>query len=195
MMSQDNKRTKTLEEFSSLKFHVVVSVKYHTRRIRYFENVQNTTLFVAFIYSTVAFTGFVETIFGEYAESALRVAGFIVSMFVGISIVGRIGTKANDHSDLRRRFIRLQQKMEAVEDVDKGNLLKDCWDERLSIEKDEPTINRVVHALAYNETVKSLSIDDTKKRYVKILWRHRLLGWMTRAFDSSLELAPANSES
>ncbi len=59
----------------------------------------------------------------------------------------------------------------------------------MEIERAEPPINRVVQALCYNETVKSLKRPEEEKQYVTVKLHHRLLGWATRAFDDGLELA------
>ena len=60
---------------------------------------------------------------------------------------------------------------------------------RLEIEIGEPPINRVVHALCYNEVVKSLKdVDESEKKYVKVRLHHRLFGSFTRVFDDRFKL-------
>lgn len=176
-------------------FHVHCSIKYHARRRRFFENVNNAALFVAFLFSTATMSSLLDVPAG--ASGLLAFFGDLpavaTSVLIGLSLVGRVGTKANDHNDLKRRFIRLHQRMERdrgeVDEVIVGKLVE----ERLAIEADEPPINRVVQARCYNEVVKSLNtVQDTDKRFIKIRWRHRTLGWLTRAFDDSLELGPAS---
>ena len=177
-------------EFEDLRFDVVVSVKYHTRRRRFFESWQNAALFVAFIFGTASLTRFLQSMPEGY-EWLGQLPAVATSLLIGLTLVVRVGAKAVDHNDLKRRFIDLQQKMDQSRTTPTETLLSDCRVNRLRIEKDEPPINRVVHASCYNETVKSLKRPEEDKRYVNIKARHRLFGWFTRAFDDSLELMPA----
>ena len=184
------------ERFDALLFHVHCSIKYHARRRRFFENVNSVALFVAFLFSTATMSSLLDVPAGASGVVAFlgELPAVATSILIGLTLVGRVGAKANDHNDLKRRFIRLQQSMERNRaDVNEAAVGK--WvQERLAIEADEPPINRVVHAQCYNEVVKSLkTLQDTDKRFVKIRWRHRAFGWLTRAFDDSLALGePAN---
>ena len=179
------------EKFKDLLFHVICSVKYHSRRRRFHESINNVVLFWAFLYSASTISSLLDVIGVAYGS----LTAIVTSVLLGITLVGRVGAKANDHNDLKRRFIRLQQSMErGREKMDETKIAK--WrQKRLEIESDEPPINRVVHAQCYNEVLKSLKhIRDTEKRYVKIRLRHRVFGWITRAFDDSLKLSdPAQS--
>ena len=181
--------------FVDLRFHVLCSIKYHTRRRRFFENVNNVALFVAFLFSTATMSSLLDVPAGASGLLAFlgELPAVATSVLIGLSLVGRVGTKANDHNDLKRRFIRLQQRMEREgSEVDEA-VVGELAEERLAIEADEPPVNRVVHARCYNEVVKSLKdVQDTDKRFVKIRWRHSALGWLTRAFDDSLKLEPAS---
>lgn len=183
------------ERFDDLLFHVHCSIKYHARRRRFFENVNNMALFAAFLFSTATMSSLLDVPAGASGLLALLpdLPAVATSVLIGLSLVGRVGTKANDHNDLKRRFIRLQQRMEReraeMDEAAVGKLVE----ERLAIEADEPPINRVVQAQCYNEVVKSLkTVQDTNKRFVKIRWYHWALGWLTRAFDDSLDLEPAS---
>lgn len=189
-MSQDAANS-ARERFDDLLFHVHCSIKYHTRRRRFFENINSVALLVAFLFTTATMSSLLDVPAGASGMVAFlrELPAVATSVLIGLSLVGRVGTKANDHNDLKRRFIRLQQSMERGRvDVDEAEVGK--WvQERLAIEADEPPINRVVHAQCYNEVVKSLkTVQDADKRFVKIRWRHRAFGWLTRAFDDSLVL-------
>ena len=174
------------ERFDDLLFHVNCSVKYHARRRRHFENLNNGALFFAFLFSTATMS----SLLGSESESLLtELPAIFTSVLVGVTLVGRVAAKASDHNDLKRRFIRLQQAMERGRESMNQAAIAGWWEERLEIEADEAPINRVVHALCYNEVVKSQKrIKDTDKKYVKILARHWVFGRLTRAFDDSLKL-------
>lgn len=176
-------------EFNDLMFHVRCSVKYHAERRRFYENVSNFVLFFALVCNTATMASLLDFLGGQ--QDGVAWVGFVPSIAVmlalGFGLVLRVSSKANDHNDLKRRFIRLQQDMER-HGSEEGRLAS--WKaERLDIEMDEPPINRVVQAKCYNEVVKSLTtLSDAQKAYVKLHWKHRLFGWCTRAFDGSLNL-------
>lgn len=174
-------------DFEDLMFHVRCSVKYHAERRRFYENVNNFVLFLALVLNTATIASLLDFFSNAWLGFIPSIA---VMVLIGLSLVGRVSSKANDHNDLKRRFIRLQQQMErhAASSMDDGKLAS--WRaERLDIEMDEPPINRVVHAKCYNEVVKSVTtLSDAQKAYVKLRWKHRLFGWLTRAFDGSLNL-------
>ena len=184
-----------MEQFDDLLFHVHCSIKYHARRRRLFENINNVALFVAFLFSTATMSSLLDAPADASLPRMLLsdLPAVATSVLIGLSLVGRVSTKANDHNDLKRRFIKLQQRMEReraeVDEAAVGKLVE----ERLAIEADEPPINRVVHARCYNEVVKSLrTVQDPDKRFVKIRWYHWAFGWLTRALDDKLDLEPAS---
>ena len=185
------------DAFDDLLFDVICSVKYHSRRRRFYENVNNSTLFCAFLFSTATMASLLAASDGAsgFLAHLGELPAIVTSVLVGITLVGRVGTKANDHNDLKRRFIRLQQDMERGRAEMDETKIAGWREKRLKIEMDEPPIRRVVHAQCYNEVVKSLKdMRDTEKRYVKIGFRHRTFGAITRAFDDSLKLGePAKS--
>ena len=174
--------------FDELIFHVDCSIRYHSRRRRFYENVQQMALFVGFMFASGSFVSILNQLSDSWLSYGLPLLG---ASFVGIVLVGRPGAKANDHNDLKRRFIDLQCKME----MNRSNVTNVCvanWRaERLAIEADEPPVNRVAHALCYNELVRSKpdeNFPSGKRRFVVVKLRHRLFGWATRLFDDGLEL-------
>ena len=65
--------------------------------------------------------------------------------------------QGHDHNDLKRRFIDLQRSMELSRSSPTKEMVANWRAERLAIEADEPPVNRVAHALCYNELVRSKS--------------------------------------
>ena len=169
----------------SLRFHVDVSVRYHTRRRRFFDSLNNTVLFAVLVFNTAAFANVIPII----SSIALELSSLFTTILVAMTLVGRMSGKARDHEDLRRSFIKLQQEMELKRDQTDHGMIASWESKRLEIEIDEPPINRVVHALCYNEAVRSLEkIRESDKAFVRVGFHHRVFGWFTRAFDDSLKL-------
>lgn len=103
-----------MEQFNDLLFHVHCSIKYHARRRRLFENINNVALFVAFLFSTATMSSLLDAPTDASLPRMLLsdLPAVATSVLIGLSLVGRVSTKANDHNDLKRRFIKLQQRME-----------------------------------------------------------------------------------
>lgn len=170
------------EAFDDLMFHVDVSIRYHTRRRRFYENGQQVALFTGLMFALGTVHELMELI-PAHLRILLGVAGAVV---IVLSIIARAGAKASEHNDLKRRFIELQTEMERGRGSATEDHVKEWVAQRLSIQTDEPPINRVTHAFAYNELVRSKGMKNP--RYVTIRWYHRLAGWATRAFDDRLVL-------
>ena len=163
------------EGFHNLLFNVDCSVRYHSRRRQFFENLQQSTLFLAFLLTSGAMTA----LFAKIDWPVLTYgAPIVTTVILGVALVVRAGAKANDHNDLKRRFINLQRQMESERNSFTPESV-DAWAaERLAIEADEPPINRVIHALVYNELVKSKPARKLPKpRYVQLKSRHKWWGW------------------
>ena len=180
------------DDFDDLLFHVDVSIRYHSRRRRSFENIQQAALFVGFLFATQAVDQALTKIDSIWLPYVLGVVG---AAFVGLTIVYRVGAKANDHNDLKRQFIRLQEDMELSRPDVTAQKIAQWRARRIAIEASEPPINRLVHALCYNELVRSKpSAKLPAKRFVQVQWYHWVFGWTTRAFDNTLKLGPSTTE-
>ena len=180
-MTTNSNQEELAKGFHDLRFDVDVSERYHSRRRGFFDFINNFTLFVVLIANTAAFAD-------VFPMIPLPETSLLTTVLVAITLVGRVSSRARDHDDLRRRFIELLQSMtKGREHMNKEMLA--AWEaKRLEIEIGEPPINRVVHALCYNDVVKSLSMDESKKKYVKVRLHHRLFGSLTRVFDDRFKL-------
>lgn len=175
-------------------FHVRRSVKYHDQRKRFFENALNVAVFLALA------SGPMFMALGIGVDSAAGtegtkngsnfwkyVPGMITSVFAGMVLVSKAGAKANLHDRIKERFIELRQDMELAADTLTKQDVAKFTARRLGIEINEPPINRVVDAMSHNAVCQSMG-EQRPTAYVKIKWRHRILGHFTRSFDSSLAL-------
>ena len=172
-------------------YHVRRSVKYHNHRQRFFENVLNLSLFLAFAsgpaFVFLAMLAVEQPVVGSESNEWIKyIPAVLTSVFTGAALVARVSTKANLHNELKIEFIRLRQDMERRRgEATDENVVADWTAHRLAIETREPPINRVVDALCHNEVVQSMGIKD-KTEYVRVLVWHRLVGPYTRYFDSGL---------
>ena len=183
-MLKDDKNDSYLD-FHDLEFHIDTSIRYHDRQVRFYELFQNLVLFVAFLFSTASIWSLLDDAGPTWVRD---VPAVVTSVLVGMSLVWRVGAKANLHNDLKRQFIRLYQSLEKGRTAKNSDRIAEWTAERLQIELNEPPINRVVHALAYNEVVKSRRPEFKDAKYVKVRIKHRIFNRITRIFDDELEL-------
>ena len=171
-------------DYHNLMFGVRRSVKYHTYRQRFFENVLNLSLFMALASGpALVFLATADPLDNGWIKYAPAI---ITSVFTGVALVARVGTKATHHCQLKIDFIRLRQDMERQRGKANDEEAVAEWTaRRLGIEEGEPPINRVVDGLCHNELVQAMDIDDTTQ-YVRVLVWHRLVGPFTRYFDNGL---------
>lgn len=170
-------------------FHVRRSVKYHDLRRRFFDNVLNVSLFLA-LASGPAFvflSGASPSDSQAHADWVKYLPAVITSVFAGLALIAKAGTKSNLHNELKSDFIRLRQDMERGrhdENMTEQDIAN--WTaRRLDIETREPPINRVIDGICHNEVIQSMGI-KTKTQYVRVLRGHRIVGPFTRAFDPGL---------
>ena len=184
--------TQAVEDYDVLLFHVDVSVRYHDRRRRHYETLQQVSLFLGILIASGAVRAFVEWVSQDWLTYLIPLVG---TTLLSLAIVLRASSKSNDHSGLKRDFISLLEDMERHRENADSDRVAVWRARRLAIEADEPPVNRIVHALSYNELVKSKPVAQLpSKRYVVIKWYHWAFGWATRAFDSTLKLGPEQPE-
>ena len=175
--------------YDDLHFHVRRSIKYHDHRKRFFENVLNWSIFIALV-GGVAFIALslypADTSSGGSSVDLTRLLpGLITSLATSFALLSRASAKANLHNQIKTNFIRLRQEMERGRTDCTEEQIAEWRAQRLGIEVDEPPINRVVDAICHNEVTQSMGNEDARA-YVRVLFRHRLVGIFTRHFDVSL---------
>ena len=170
-------------------FHVRRSVKYHDHRRRFFENVLNVSLFLAFVGGPVfvLLSITLQTDHKEASDWIKYTPILFTSVFTGVALVAKVGTKSNLHNELKVEFIRLRQDMERGRETMQDSDVSEWTAQRLAIETREPPINRVVDAICHNEVVQSMGIKKPTA-YVRVLWGHRVVGPFVRSFDTGLRL-------
>ena len=144
------------KEYRDLLFDVRRSVRYHDRRQRFYQNVQNFAVFVVLLFSmaTVATFG---TVIGQVLPVWVKLLpAVLTSVLMGLTLVYRIGEKAWLHADLKRRFIELEQHLEQSHATCNGQLIPEVTKKRLEIETTEPPVLRVLDVLCHNELMRAM---------------------------------------
>ena len=169
----DTTKEKIEDDLHALRFIIEKSIRYHSHRWRFFDNLYNIVVAALAISGASAFA----LLLGNNASLAVYAAG-IVSIFVTLDFVLGFNKRASLHFLLKRRFIDLQIKLENA-DLSKGNksLLrkyKDILTERLSIEKDEPPFLKALDTHCHNEQCKANGDDSYmyEIHWWRGLWKH-----------------------
>jgi hypothetical protein len=130
----------------SLLFGVRRSVRYHDRRIAFFERLHRLTGVL-----TVLMAGSVLFEIGRPGETAGWLVGVAVmaALLAALDVVVGYASRANQHRDLKTRFVDLEMA------ILKGDETPEVWTEhqlaRLAIERDEPPVYRALDLLCRNE--------------------------------------------
>ena len=159
--------------FRRLLFGVRRSWRYHERRRRFYERVQNLSTFVAFLFGTATVAGVLGAMPEGSPEWLVAVPALLVSFLSGIALVYRVSPKAWLHADLRRRFVDLEAEMESVRGRLDEEALAKLRAQRLAIEADEPPALVVLDALCHNELWRAMGRDSDL--LLKVGWFQRLV--------------------
>ncbi|EMK0351711.1 hypothetical protein V8J08_003984 [Citrobacter amalonaticus] len=155
-------------ERESLLFDIRRSVRYHNRRRAFFDRLDQTTNVLSLVFGSAAIYGVLAQ---NYAALAL-ISAAVVTIFSAINLVVGSSQRARAHFDFARKFFDLEQKMILAPEVSE-ECLRTITAERLSIEKDEPPVLRVLDSICYNEQI--LSMDYPKDQMVAVGFWQRLL--------------------
>ena len=137
-------------EFDDLLFGVRRSIRYHDRRVAFYEGCHKTILFMVLVLgssSIVILTTDLGLLWQLVSPSA-------TSVLVSIDLVVGTAGKARLHNDLKQQFIFLEARMQGNDEAD-NDKLKEWRSERLSIEANEPPVLRVLDTLCHNELLRA----------------------------------------
>ena len=140
-----------------LLFGVRRSVRYHDHRHRHYLQVHSCSSFLIIVLGVAA----VVATLGKQPlafNSLAWIFPAVSAILAAVSLVMSTTRQAALHSDLYRRFIRLEKRFldapRQPPDLTQ-EMLNDLEKERLEIEMDEPAIYRAVDRLCHNELVRS----------------------------------------
>lgn len=155
-------------EWEGLLFDVRRSVRYHNRRRAWFDRMDQTTNVLSLIFGSTAIYG----VLSQANTNLALLSAAVVTVFSAINLVVASSQRARAHFDFARKFFELEQKMILVSNVSKESV-QSITAERLSIEKDEPPVLRVLDSICYNEQI--LSMDFPTDQMVVVGFWQRLL--------------------
>ncbi|MAL00847.1 MAG: hypothetical protein CL536_01655 [Alcaligenaceae bacterium] len=151
------------EEWYGLKFDVRRAVRYHQRRRAFFDVLDRGGNLLSLVFGSAAIYGILQDNFRPLAITSAA----IVTIWSSVNLVVGSAQKARLHYDLARRFIQLERNLLCEPNEEQYHKV---YDERLSIEAEEPPTLKVLDAICYNDTVKAQGLP--KERMVE-----NITGW------------------
>lgn len=135
-----------MARWDALLFDIPRSIRYHERRITFYERLHRTTDFLTILLAGVVLS----ELLGSPNYVALQVLAGLGAFFSAWDLVIGYARRADLHRSLRRRFSMLQADITGTDPND-SNALASAERRRLQIEADEPQAYRALDMLCYNE--------------------------------------------
>ena len=166
----------TLEQVDDLLFHLEISIRYHTARLRWYENWRKMNLLFIILFSLAAILPIIPVILSIiFNQSHSYVSSSFASLALIIAVSDLVfdnGGQERLHDRLLRRFSDIEAEVRS-EDKPKNGQLKD-WNYKLyKILPDGPPIYRALNALCENQTRQAQG--DQKRaevNYFQICFKH-----------------------
>jgi len=157
---------------NDLLFKIETSIRYHSRRKRFFIYLHNWATFLAAISGTATFA----TVLASKGQPVQLFFASMTAIFSIADLIISSPAKAREHEDLARRFFALEKRILQLKNENINDLAQIEMD-ILDIEADEPPILRTLNAICHNEAVKALGCDPQAivpigsfQRFFRHLW-------------------------
>lgn len=160
----------SMTDYDILLMDVRRSIRYHDRRQGFYQAFLNFYNFVVLVFGMATVATFGAAI-GESLPAWVRLLpSMLASVAVAFSMAFRISDKAWLHQDLKRDFIKLEQRLELAPQRT-PDVVSQIQADRLGIEAREPKVLRVLDTLCHNEILRSMGYDRSELVEVGIVQR------------------------
>ena len=149
------------EDRYKLWFSVSRSIRYHNYRRRFYGTLDSCLTFFILLAGSANFALAVNQAVAPW------ILGVFITVFASIKLAFQISTKATLHTDLYRRFIQLEKRLYA-----QSRNTEVLYEERLSIESDEPSTYQALNRICHNEVLRT---EDRFELFEPLRLHHRLL--------------------
>lgn len=168
-------------EFHDLLFGVRRSIRYHARRIVFFDALYKWTQAGAVV------TGSATVAFAVSSYAGAGVTAFLAAMvavFSALNLVFRFAESARIHSDFVQKYTDLEKRMTALKNQT-AETARPFVLERLAIEAMEPPVLRTLDMICHNELCRAMGHDRSKM--VKISPAQRIFAQLFDLMDHKIE--------
>ncbi|MCX9038502.1 hypothetical protein NLN82_20965 [Citrobacter portucalensis] len=134
---------------------------HHNRRRAFYDRFDQFTNVTSLIFGSTA----IYSVLASQNNIWAVLSGAVVSIFAAINLVVGSSQRSRNHFDLSKRFVDLEASMIRVP-VPTEQTYRKTAAQRLSIEKDEPPVLRVLDSICYNEQL--LAMNFTADQMIKV---------------------------
>ena len=159
------------ERFHNLLFGVRRSVRYHSRRVQFFDWIHKVTTLIVVLLGSTTIAVFGGIIAANWPLWVKLLPAVIASVLAAVELVWGVVQKAREHESLMRDFIAIERRMEARRDEPTPKFLTKINKRRLEIEANEPPVLRVLDTLCHNELMRAMGYDQSKQIEVGVFQR------------------------
>jgi hypothetical protein len=171
-----------------LAFDIRRSVRYHDRRRVHFERLHRLTNVTTILLAGVVLM----ELGGEGSPTWVRVLAAAGALIGAVDLVVGFSRRADTHHNFKRRFIALEQELDAATpDLEK------IRQQRLAIEAEEPPIYRALDLLCHNELCAAMGYDRRKQpeAFSSLPWYQRWTANWIHWHEAGNEAAKTSSAS
>ncbi len=166
------------EEFDHLLFDIRRSIRYHTYRRKFFDNVNNFVTASSLILGSATVGVALSTLYAHYTVWT----GAATAILSAINLVARTTEKARLHNDLVKKFSEIEKKI-VLKPVVTAEDVRQWRAEVITIEMEEPPVKIILDTICHNELVYILDYDESS--VVKI-------GPIQKAFSQFIDINPGS---
>lgn len=152
----------------ALLFSVRRSIRYHYRRVRFFDKSHKIGTFLA----AMSGTGTLTAVLAKSGPEVTLSFAVLVTIFSVFNLVIGPSQKARQHNDFAKRYFLLEKEILKFNDISTDDL-RTLIAVRLDIEADEPPPYKILDAMCHNELARAEGYSPSY--CVKIAWYQRLL--------------------
>ena len=160
----------------NLLFSIRRSCRYHQHRRKHYETWNSVTIIIAAIGGSSAAAMTWATLPQQPGWAPTFFAAF-VALVSTIDLAVGTSRLANQHAELARRFIFLEQRFAHNRSLDDSEF-EEVTQTRLDIEASEPTVLRLLDVMCHFELLRAYG--DQAVRPVIPLWRRKLANWFSQ---------------
>ena len=150
-----------------------VRFRYHNKREGFFSTIRQLADVAVFLSSSSAIFALAMIVKNVWSPWVLALFPIIPAVASCIALVFQVGDMAATHKQLKQEFIRLEQKMIAIENSATAKQVRKRDQERLSLEAREPPQLRVLSRICHNELARAMGYGQ-KHKYPVARWQRPL---------------------
>lgn len=164
-----SEREKIDSDLWDLEFNIGRSIRYHTKRQKFYLSLHRITQAISTVLCSSAFC----LLYANEVSFTTFITAFVAVITILDLVIG-YNSSAMEHNDLKKSFIDLMIKLNETEHTKLA--IDAIHKERLLIEKQEPPVLTALNTICYNEECMSHALNDRKIK----------MGWFERNFYNYL---------